>query len=239
MTSAATDHAIREALGARLDGTTVATFPQRLALRLTPEGALFRDPEGAPSDYAPGHGDLLDSLRDGGLLSNFLARGGKVLTMANLDNLGATLDPVLIGLHLSHRRPVTCEVVDKVPGDRGGIPVHHAGRTVILEEFRLPERFDAEQVRVFNTNTFHFSAKNLATLDAAWSYFVVRKEVDGRTAIQFERLVGELTSFLDTAYVRVPRSGRDSRFLPVKDHDELAARKEEILTVARARGMVA
>ena len=34
----------------------------------------------------------------------------------------------------------------------------------MLEEFRLPEDFDASQVTVFNTNTFLASARALATV---------------------------------------------------------------------------
>jgi UTP--glucose-1-phosphate uridylyltransferase len=238
MTSAATDGAIRDALGPLVDGERTAVFPQRLSLRLTPDGGLFRDASGNVSDHAPGHGDLIDALKDSGLLQAFVARGGETISVANLDNLGATLDPAIIGLHVSHGKPVTCEVVDKLASDRGGIPVRHDGRTVVLEEFRIPQTFDPATVRVFNTNTFHFTARALSSLNIDWSYFVVTKKVDGKPAIQFERLVNEITSYLDSVYLRVPRSGAESRFLPVKDYDELAARKDELLAVARSRGML-
>jgi UTP--glucose-1-phosphate uridylyltransferase len=238
MTSAATDAAIRSALGDRADGRSIGLFPQFLSLRLTPEGGLFRDEEGNPSEYAPGHGDLPDALRRSGLLDEFIGRGGKYVTVANLDNLGATLDPAIIGFHAARKRPVTCEVVDKLETDRGGIPVRHGGRTVVLEEFRIPETFDPSRVRVFNTNTFHFDATALRDLDIDWTYFVVKKKVQGKSAVQFERLINEVTQHLDTTYLRVPRSGARSRFLPVKDPDELVQRRPEIEAVARARGML-
>jgi UTP--glucose-1-phosphate uridylyltransferase len=238
MTSAATEEPIRAALGARLDGDTIATFPQRLSLRLTPEGSLFRDPSGAPSDYAPGHGDLPDAVKDSGLLERFIERGGRTVSVANLDNLGATLDPLVVGFHAEHARAVTCEVVDKVAADRGGIPVRLGGRTVVLEEFRLPLAFDASAVRVFSTNTFHFAARALAGYQGDFTYFVVTKAVEGRKAVQFERLLNELTGHLDTVYLRVPRTGAESRFLPVKDRDELASRQAELELVVRTRGML-
>jgi UTP--glucose-1-phosphate uridylyltransferase len=239
MTSAATDAKIQQALGAELDGERVATFSQRLSLRLTPDGHLFRDAAGEPSEYAPGHGDLPDALRESGLLDRFLDRGGRYVTIANLDNLGATLDPTIIGFHATHGKPVTSEVVDKLAADRGGIPVRHDGRPVILEEFRIPESFDAATVRVFNTNTFHVNARALRDLAFEWSYFVVQKKVEGKTAIQFERIVNEVTSHLDTVYLRVPRTGPESRFLPVKDNEELARRQAEIEAVVRSRGIIA
>lgn len=238
MTSDSTDDAIREALGARLDGETIATFCQHLSLRLRPDGSLFLDADGRPSLHAPGHGDLPEALRQSGLLGRFVERGGKVVSMANIDNLGGTLDPALVGWHLAHGKPVSCEVVDKLPSDRGGIPARWNGRPVVLEEFRLPEGFDPSRVPVFNTNTFHFSARALLELEMDWTFFVAQKKVDGAPVVQFERLIGEVTSHLDTRFVRLPRDGAESRFLPVKDNDELAQRRTAIELVARARGML-
>jgi UTP--glucose-1-phosphate uridylyltransferase len=238
MSSHTTDGPIREALGARLDGYDVAVFPQFLSLRLTPQGHVFKDAHGEPSVHAPGHGDLPDALGKSGLLTRFVAGGGKLVMVTNLDNLGGGLDPLIVGMHLDDERPVTCEVVDKLPGDRGGIPVRLDGRPVVLEEFRLPTSFDPESVRVFNVNTFVFDAEALQKLDIEWTYFVVHKKVDDVPVVQFERLVGEVTSALATRYLVVPRVGAASRFLPVKDHDELARRKDEIAAVARTRGML-
>jgi UTP--glucose-1-phosphate uridylyltransferase len=238
MTSDATDAAIRQALADRLDGERIAAFTQHLSLRLTPEGEVFRDPSGEPSVHAPGHGDLPDALRESGLLARFVGRGGRVLMVANLDNLGATLDPAIIGFHLEHGQPVTCEVVEKVGSDKGGIPVRLGGRPVVLEEFRLPEGFDPARVRVFNTNTFELDARALLELKMDFTFFLVEKKVEEHKVVQFERLIGEVTSQLGTRFLRVPRDGASSRFLPVKDHDELAQRRPEIEAVARARGML-
>ncbi len=238
MTSHSTDAGIREALGDDLDGHTVATFTQHLSLRVTPEGNVFFDKKGHPSEHAPGHGDLPDALRESGLLDAFVKRGGKVIMMCNIDNMGGTLDPVAIGFHLAHGKPVTAEVVDKLPTDRGGIPAYVDDTLCILEEFRIPPSFDPKTVRVFATNVFYFDAPALLRLDMQWTYFTVHKKVDDQPVVQFERLVNEVTSHLPTAYLHMPREGTASRFLPVKDNDELAARVPEILAVARARGIV-
>lgn len=238
MTSHSTHDPIRAALGARLDGERISTFPQFLSLRLTPSGELFLEADGRPSEHSPGHGDLPEALQRSGLLSGFLARGGRVVMVTNLDNLGASLDPAIIGWHLAHGAAVTTEVVDKHPGDRGGIPVRLDDRLCVLEEFRIPRSFDPESVRVFNTNTFHFDARALERLDIPWTYFRVSKKVGGESVVQFERLINEVTSHLDSRYLLVPRSGTESRFLPVKDPAELESRREEIAGVARARGMI-
>jgi UTP--glucose-1-phosphate uridylyltransferase len=238
MTSHATDAPIRRALGSRLDGYRVAVFPQRVSLRLTPEGDLYRDADGRVSEHAPGHGDLPDALQESGLLEAFRERGGRHVTTANLDNIGATLDPAVIGSHIEGGRPVTCEVVDKVGTDKGGIPVRLDGRPVVLEEFRIPESFDASRVRVFNTNTFHFDASALKDLSMPWTYFVVPKNVDGDEVIQFERLVNEVASHLDVRFLRVPRDVPHTRFLPIKDEDDLASLRPDVEAVARDRSMI-
>jgi UTP--glucose-1-phosphate uridylyltransferase len=197
------------------------------------------DGAGKPSSYATGHGDLVDAIRRSGLLRSFRQAGGRYVWIANLDNLGASIDPTILGAFIASASEVMVEVCEKAHGDKGGVPVHAEGRLQVLEEFRLPREFDASTVRVFNTNTFLVRADALESIEVPWSWFEVEKKVDGRVAIQFERLLQELTGALSATYIRVPREGPASRFLPVKDHDELARRQGDIASVARERGMLA
>jgi UTP--glucose-1-phosphate uridylyltransferase len=129
-------------------------------------------------------------------------------------------------------------VVDKVGTDRGGVPVLWDGRRIIAEEFRLPTDVDANAIRVFNTNTFLCDASRLENLSFDFTFVEVEKQVQGRKAVQFERLLGEITVAIEPVFMRVPREGVASRFLPVKDTDELARRRPEIEAIARARGML-
>jgi UTP--glucose-1-phosphate uridylyltransferase len=214
MTSHATDEAIRRELGSRLRGDKLATFTQDASLRLTPEGGLFRDAAGRPQPYATGHGDLPDALRRSGLLDRFLERGGRTLLIANLDNLAASVDDVLLGWHLGHGGPLTVEVVAKQPGDRGGGPVRSGGRTVLVEDVRLPAGFEHASVPYFSTNTFWADAAVLAGLSLDWTYARVEKQVEGRAAIQFERILNELTSAVPARYLLVPPADRVAAFSP-------------------------
>lgn len=239
MTSHATDDPIRQALGARLDNQNLAAFTQHASLRLTPEKRLFIDAHGMPSVYATGHGDLPEALAESSLLSSFLQTGHeKYVWITNLDNLGASIDPLILGWHIEYGSELTVEVVDKVGSDRGGIPARWNGRPVILEEFRLPQSFDPSSVRVFNTNSFLVDARALLELAMDFTWLRVEKSVEGRPAIQHERLVGEITTALDTRFLRVPRDGERSRFLPVKDAKELEARRSSIEEVVKRRGML-
>ena len=159
--------------------------------------------------------------------------------ITNVDNLGATVDEAILGMFVEQAAAhVMVEVCPKEKGDRGGIPVHAEGKLQVLEEFRLPRGFDATQVQVFNTNTFLVRADALDEASFAWTYFEVEKKVDGRPAIQLERLLQELTAHLPSTYLRVSRTGTASRFEPVKDHDELARRRDAIRAIAKARGIV-
>jgi UTP--glucose-1-phosphate uridylyltransferase len=130
------------------------------------------------------------------------------------------------------------EVVDKLGSDKGGIPVRWNGRRLILEEFRIPREFDPATVRVFNTNTFLLTAQALNELAMEFTWVQVAKKVGERTAVQFERLIGEITAALPTRFLHLPRRAAASRFLPVKDMDELEARRPEIEQVMTARGLL-
>lgn len=237
MTSDATNGPLHKALSAETLDDFLVLFQQNLSLRMTTDGGLFRDDSGHVSIHPTGHGDLPDALRSNGALQRFVQAGGRYVWITNLDNLGATIDPLLLGQHIASNKEATCEVVEKA-GDKGGIPVRYNNKLVICEDFRLPVGFDAATVNVFNTNTFLVNATSLLNYQAPWFFCEVEKKVGSKVAIQRERLIGELTFYLDTQYVKVPREGVTSRFLPVKDPDELARRKETIEQVARARGML-
>tara|TARA_B100001750_G_scaffold168700_1_gene137139 strand:+ start:796 stop:1938 length:1143 start_codon:yes stop_codon:yes gene_type:complete len=238
MTSFAThDEVVRLGQAAATERTPIAAFAQGISLRLAPDGELFRDGEGEFSPYAPGHGDLPSAFARSGLLDSFLAEGGEILFMSNVDNLTATLDPAVIGAHLSAGRPMTAEMAPKHPGDKGGAPARVDDSLQIVEAFRFPEAFDQDSIPVFNTNTLVFDAAALKR-DFPLDFFAVSKTVDGKPAIQFERLVGQLSAFLPCTFLQVAREGEDARFQPVKDPDELARRTPEIVGALRARGIL-
>ena len=72
--------------------------------------------------------------------------------------------------------------------------------------------------------------------DLQW--FLVRKKVEGREAIQFERLVGQISAFVPSLCLEVPRSGEFGRFQPAKDPAELEKRRPDIERILRARGVL-
>ncbi len=238
MTSFATEESIAAmARPHSTDACPIETFPQLISLRLTPEGSIYRDADGRVSPYAPGHGDMSFALRRSGALTRFREAGGTTLFMSNVDNLTATLDPAVIGAHLQSGKAMTAEMAPKVPGDRGGAPARVDGVLQIVEGFRFPESFDQDSIPVFNTNTLTFDAEALDR-DFDLSWFAVNKMVNGEPVVQFEHLVGQLSAFMPTHFLRVPREGVDARFQPVKDPAELEARRPAIRRALEARGVL-
>ena len=108
------------------------------------------------------------------------------------------------------------------PGDAGGAPAVAGGRLQIVEAFRFPPGFDFSSVPYLATNTFLLSLELLEE-ERELSWFYVEKRVDGRVAVQMERLVNELTGLVDTEYLCTPRGGPRGRFFPIKTRDDLAA----------------
>ena len=218
MTSFSTDDVTRAHV-ADLDVPEPIWFSQFVSLRLVADGSLFRGDDGAVSPYAPGHGDLVEAIRVSGAAAALRERGVDLVAVSNVDNLGARLDPVVIGTHLLGGAAMTSEVARK-EGDMGGAPARVDGRLVLLEAPCFPPDFDPDRIPVFNTNTATF---DLAVFDRAYdlTWLYVEKNVDGRSAVQLEHLYHELASFVPARFVEVPRSGPRGRFFPIKTPGEL------------------
>jgi UTP--glucose-1-phosphate uridylyltransferase len=193
------------------------SFVQSISLRLNEDGSVFRDAVGNASLYTPGHGDFFDSFRSSGTLERLRQRGVAHVIVSSVDNVGARVDPRIIGAHVASGRPVTTEIVRRRLNDRGGAPARVQGRPQLVEGFRFPHRFE-ETLTAFATNTFVF---DLDSIDRSYplKWFYVEKDVVGRRVVQLERLLNEITAFQPTTFLEVPRT----RFLPVKTPADLAS----------------
>jgi UTP--glucose-1-phosphate uridylyltransferase len=212
MTSRGTHQQVADAL----KGRPYRVFQQFESPRMLSNGEFARDEHGHVQLAPTGHGDLPDALRVSGLLGAFLARGGRYVVIHNIDNYRSVPDPVLLGQHIDSRRNVSVELVERLPTDVGGMPVWVNDRIELVEQFRLPPEFDPAGAMFHNTNTLAFNAEALDRT-YPWTYFPVQKQVNGQTVIQRERLIQEMTQWLDTNYRVVHRS----RFQAIKTQADL------------------
>ena len=216
-----------------LDPQDIESFEQSISIRLTELGDPFIGNDGKARYYAPGHGEFFQRLHANGLFQSLVSQGIKYLTFSNIDNLGATLDPLLLGLHLQSRRDMTIEVVKKTKNsngqwDVGGAPVVINGYTQVVEGFRIPASVPPEHLLDFQTNNMYFSLEALADPPVLPRY-MVSKKVEGRNSIAFEAVTCEASSvkrptgtpWLSLNLVRVPRTGSRGRFFPVKAQEDL------------------
>lgn len=215
-------------------------FEQSISLRLNRDGSLFITNDNRPSYHTPGHGDLFGSLRRSGMLHRLIDRGLHYLLVSNVDNLGATVDPVVLGHHIASRCAMTVEVTEKrrtASGnwDRGGAPAKVDGRVQIVEGFRFPPQFAQETLPTFSTNNMVFTTAALER-DIPLPHHMVRKTVDDRPAFQLESIASEASGvyadgrpILPLLLLLVPRDAEASgRFYPMKEPRDLTQNRDRI-----------
>jgi len=190
----------------------------------------------------PGHGDLYPSLLSSGMLDALLDGGYRYAFVANVDNLGAVMEPRILAWFARERIPFLMEVADRTAADRKGghLARRPDGGLVLREIAQTPEADvdafqDTARHRFFNTNTLWIDLRALRDVLAerggvlGLPMIVNRKTVDPGDAsstpvIQLETAMGAAIDVFDGARaIRVPRE----RFAPVKTTDDLLALRSD------------
>jgi len=186
----------------------------------------------------PGHGDLYTALVTSGMLDRLLGAGYEYVFVSNADNLGAVLDPGILGYMVDKRLPFLMEVADRTEADRkGGHLARRPDGSLLLREIAqcpagdLTVFQDIGRHRYFNTNNLWLHLPTLRdTLEANGHELDLpmirnRKTVDPRDpnstpVYQLETAMGSaIAVFPGAEAIRVPRA----RFAPVKKTDDLLA----------------
>lgn len=184
----------------------------------------------------PGHGDIYPSLVTTGLLDQMLREGYEYLFVSNADNLGAVLDPRILGFFAYSGVPFLMEVAERTPADsKGGHLARRPGGQLILRESAQcpPEEAaafqDIARYSYFNTNNLWIHLRSLhealrhthGVLDLP----LIRNDKpvdptqpDSPRVYQLETAMGSAISvFAGAQAMVVPRS----RFAPVKKNSDL------------------
>jgi len=231
-----------EAVLARYPDLCLDALPLGFVQHKVPKVVVGRlAPATAPDDpelawCPPGHGDLYTALATSGLLDRLLDRGVRWAFVSNADNLGAVVDPALLGAMVERGADFMMEAADRTPADRKGGHLCRLddGRLALRESAQCPadeadDFQDVERYRYFNTNNLWIRLEALrALLDAhdgvlPLHTIVNRKTLDPRDpsspeVLQLETAMGAALSLFERAVaVRVPRR----RFSPVKTTSDL------------------
>lgn len=184
----------------------------------------------------PGHGDIYYSLYLSKCLDTLLSSGYRYAFISNADNLGAELDPAILGYFISHNCSFLMEVARRTDADRkGGHLARHKDGYLILREIAQCSEKDRihfsniEKYFFFNTNSIWVHLEKLRDLlihnDEFLDLPLIRnvktvnpRDPESEKIIQLETAMGSaISKFENAEAICVPRT----RFLPIKTTDDL------------------
>lgn len=174
--------------------------------------------------FAPcGHGDFIYLLQE--YLRNTHIPNVRYMFFANIDNLGSTIEPALLGYHIEKSTGRTVELAAKLPGDAGGAPCFVDDQLIIVEQMKFPQNFDQTSIPWFNTNTFWFTLTDLLNFEEDLPLILAEKSIAEGDVIQLEHFACDVN--VPSKYIVVPR---EMRFWPVKRYVDLLIYQDPLKT---------
>jgi UTP--glucose-1-phosphate uridylyltransferase len=197
----------------------------------------------------PGHGDIYAALITRGTLSALTSQGYKYIFVSNADNLGAVLDPAILGYMVENKIPFLMEVADRTEMDKKGghLAQRPDGQLILRESAQCPEADkttfqDIARHKYFNTNNLWIHLPTLRQLMQVRgnkldlpmirnSKTVDPRDENSTPVYQLETAMGSaIAVFQDSQAVRVPRT----RFAPVKKTNDLLAVRSDSYIITSA-----
>jgi len=196
----------------------------------------------------PGHGDIYAALIASGLAEKLLGMGKRYAFVANADNLGATVEPAILGYFVRSGAPFLMETAERTKADaKGGHLARRqsTGRLLLRESGQaptgpageiIPEFQDITKYKHFNTNNIWLDLQ--AVVDVARKHSgtiplplisnkknVNPRDRSSRKVIQIETAMGAAIEVFEGALaLQVPRG----RFAPVKSNNDLLIVRSDV-----------
>lgn len=119
----------------------------------------YRDNLAHQCIHPVGHWYEIPNLLRNGVLAKLLAEQPQLdyLLMHNVDTLGATIEPALLGQHIESNAAFTIEVVRKQFGDHGGSLARVSGKPRLVEGLALPGEEIEFKLSYYNSGTYWIS----------------------------------------------------------------------------------
>ncbi|MFW6415002.1 MAG: UTP--glucose-1-phosphate uridylyltransferase [Thermodesulfobacteriota bacterium] len=185
----------------------------------------------------PGHGDLFASLLTSGMLEYLLDQGKRYAFVSNADNLGASIDPAILGYFARNRFSLLMEVAKRTSTDKKGghLAKYTNGQLVLREGAQCSEADreyfqDVNRHRFFNTNNIwldlqilndYIQREGLPELPLIVNPKNLNpRDEDSPRVYQLETAMGSAVSVFErSSALKVGRN----RFIPVKKTNDLLA----------------
>lgn len=212
---------------------TIISFNQNCYPRIIKETKQPLDINSDNKDHLcpPGHGDLLLSISQTGILDKLISMGIKYAFISNIDNLGATIDYKILNDLIKSDVDFALELTPKTLQDvKGGTLIKYDGKYKMFEVAQCPpdklnEFTSIDKFKYFNTNNVWIKLEAIKDLVSNLDYLndidliINQKKLkDGRECIQLEYAIGSMVKFFDKVKCySVPRD----RFIPVKTNKDL------------------
>jgi hypothetical protein len=189
-----------------------------------------------------GHWYEVPNLLRNGTLADLLEERPqlKTLVLHNIDTVGMTLDPLLLGQHLASGAGLTFEVITRRLEDRGGGLARVDGRLQLVEGLAMPHEEDEFHLTYYNSNTCWIDIDALLTV-----FQLTRDDLRdaAKTSAAVRRLAARMPTYITLKDVKKRWGNGQEDIFPVcqfeklwVDMSRLPTIETRYLAVPRLRG---
>jgi len=184
------------------------------------EGGDYTDNVPSQCLHPVGHWYEVTNLLRNGVLARLLEERPNLrhLMLHNIDTLGASLDPALLGLHIRQGACLSFEMITRRVEDRGGGLARVDGRPRILEGLALPREEDEFSLSYYNSMTTWIDIPKLLT-----AFGLSQRDLGdpGRVAAAVRSLAARMPSYITLKDVKKRWGHGQEDVFPVAQFEKL------------------